>query len=472
MSERPAAPSASVRALAFVLPQFHPTAENDAFWGPGFTEWTNVTRGRPAFAGHHQPHRPAHLGYYDLRLPETRAAQADLARAHGLHGFVYYHYWFHGRRLLARPIDDILASQAPDFPFCLCWANENWTRRWDGLDAEVLAEQRYSPDDDVAHLRWLARAFEDPRYIRIDGRPLFLVYRASRLPAPADTTAMWREEAARLGVGELYLCRVESFPSDKADPRALGFDAAVEFQPDWEHLGTPRLVEGHRVYDYQDVVARMLAKPSAPYRRFPCVMPSWDNTARRREGATIVHGASPDAYEQWLAWVASRFTPYSAEENLVFINAWNEWAEGNHLEPCERWGLGYLDATARALGHRTVPRPALAAQVAAFSTLTEVPPTPAPVMDVSREQVLTEVYNLASRMALGGERSRAATIFEVVTELSEPGSPDLAGKACFKRAQLSTDAAERRRLLERCLALCPGHLEARRQLDAPVRPPG
>ncbi|HEX5272668.1 MAG TPA: glycoside hydrolase family 99-like domain-containing protein, partial [Gemmataceae bacterium] len=224
------------RLVAFYLPQYHPIPENDAWWGPGFTEWRNVVRARPLFPGHYQPHLPADLGFYDLRVPEARAAQADLARAHGIHGFCYYHYWFGGRRLLERPFAEVLATGRPDFPFCLCWANENWTRAWDGQTRHMLVGQTYSEEDDVNHLRWLATAFRDPRYIRVEGKPLFLVYRALRIPSPLSTTTRWREEARKLGVGELYLCRVESFPDERGDPAALGFDAAVEFQPDWVSL--------------------------------------------------------------------------------------------------------------------------------------------------------------------------------------------------------------------------------------------
>jgi lipopolysaccharide biosynthesis protein len=451
-----------LRALAFYLPQFHPTPDNDAFWEPGFTEWTNVTRAEPQFDGHHQPHRPAHLGFYDLRVPETRQAQADLARAHGIHGFVYYHYWFNGRRLLNRPFDEVLASPAPDFPFCLCWANENWTRRWDGLESEVLVEQVYSADDDLAHARWLARAFSDPRYIRVGGRPLFLVYRASRLPDPLATTTRWREEARRLGVGELYLCRVESFPSEKSDPRALGFDAAVEFQPDWEHLAEPQSVETHRVFDYAASAARMLGKPAVAHRRYPSVTPAWDNTARRRQGATIVHGSTPDLYEQWLAGVVARFTPYSADENFVFINAWNEWAEGNHLEPCQRWGMGYLEATARAL---TAPSEGGLDSAGRVNWLAAVKPLASPTA-TSTEPLLTELYRIASETATRGRSAEADALFRLICGLAPSVSPSLAGKACFKRAQLASSVEDARTLLEQCVAWYPEHGEARRQLDA------
>ncbi len=226
-----------VRTLAFYLPQFHPIPENDAWWGQGFTEWTNVVKAQPQFRGHYQPHLPSDTGFYDLRLPEARQLQADLAQQYGLHGFCYYHYWFNGKRLLERPFQEVLTSGKPDFPFCLCWANEDWTRAWDGRSGEILLQQHYSEQDDREHIRTLAPAFRDPRYVRIENKPLFLVYRASRIPDPLASTTIWREEAHRLGLGELFLAKVESFSSEQSDPQALGFDAAVEFQPDWRLLG-------------------------------------------------------------------------------------------------------------------------------------------------------------------------------------------------------------------------------------------
>ena len=227
----------SISVIAFYLPQYHPIPENDAWWGKGFTEWTNVTKARPLFPGHYQPHLPADLGFYDLRVAESREAQADLARQYGITGFCYYHYWFSGKRLLHRPFDEVLTSGRPDFPFCLCWANENWTRIWDGGDSEILMKQTYSHEDDLAHIRWLARAFADPRYIRVENKPLFIIYHAFQLPNIQKTTAIWRDECRRLGIGEIFLCRVDTTGADVLPPKEVGLDAAVEFHPDRGSMG-------------------------------------------------------------------------------------------------------------------------------------------------------------------------------------------------------------------------------------------
>ena len=359
-----------IRAIAFYLPQYHPIPENDEWWGKGFTEWTNVTKAKPLFKGHYQPHLPADLGFYDLRLPEARQAQADLAQEYGIHGFCYYHYWFNGKRLLERPFNEVLHSGKPDFPFCLCWANENWSRRWDGQDQEVLMKQSYSEEDDLSHFQWLAKAFKDSRYIRVDGRPLFLIYRANHLPNPKKTAQIWRDEAVRLGVGELFLCRVESFPDERNNPADIGFDAAVEFQPDWSggYLGKPlqqgrwwdrlrrlRLAEksysSNQIFSYPQIIENMINKPDVPYLRFPSVTPSWDNSARRKQWATILRDSTPEYYEYWLRSVIERVKDQPNQKGIIFINAWNEWAEGNHLEPCQRWERSYLEATIRALNY-------------------------------------------------------------------------------------------------------------------------
>jgi hypothetical protein len=364
--------AAALRFLAFYLPQFHPIPENDEWWGKGFTEWTNVTRAQPRFRDHYQPHRPADLGFYDLRLPEVRQAQADLARAFGIDGFCYYHYWFHGKRLLERPFNEVLASGEPDFPFALCWANENWSRTWDGHARRYLLAQVYCEDDDLRHIRWLCEAFADPRYIRVDGKPVFLVYRTSELPDPKRTSDIWREEAQRLGIGEIYLCHIEAWSQDRGvDPASIGFDAGVEFQPDSLRLGPelfPRreqlwryeaqvrralrrkVPQRDRIYDYETVVDLSLREGPRDYPWYRCVTPGWDNSARRKTGARILHGSTPEHYERWVRGIVDRFEPYSADENLVFVNAWNEWAEGNHLEPDQRFGRRYLEAHRAATG--------------------------------------------------------------------------------------------------------------------------
>ena len=360
----------SIRAIAFYLPQFHPIPENDVWWGKGFTEWTNVTKARPLFRGHYQPHLPADLGFYDLRLSESREAQADLARQYGVTGFCYYHYWFNAKRLLHRPFDEVLASGNPDFPFCLCWANENWTRVWDGGDSEILMEQTYSDEDDLEHIRWLARAFADPRYIRVDNKPMFIIYRAHKLPNIHKTTAIWREECRRLGIGEVFLCRIDT-PLDALPPNEVGLDAAVEFQPHWltlgARLGYHRLREFRwndlhfflrrkllgdddiHAHNYRHLVSSMSRQIQRDYVRFPCVTPSWDNSPRRRRGALVFIESSPKLFHHWLVQTLAKLMKSRNTPPILFVNAWNEWGEGNHLEPDQRYGRSYLEALREAL---------------------------------------------------------------------------------------------------------------------------
>ena len=344
-------PKEQARLIAFYLPQYHPIPENDEWWGKGFTEWANVTKATPLFPGHYQPHLPADLGFYDLRVPRVRQAQANLAREHGIYGFCYYHYWFNGKQLLNRPFDEILASGEPDFPFCICWANENWTRTWDGLEQNILIRQEYNLEDDRQHMRWFVNAFKDKRYIRIDGKPLLLVYRVSNIPDSALTAEIWREEAQKEGLGDIYLALVESMRDDRIDPTRIGFDVAIEFQPDWFNLGWRRRIidGGNAVYDYASIVKRMLNKKRPSYKRFSCVTPGWDNTSRRVKGAYIFDKSTPQLYEKWLKGVIENQMPKSLDEEIVFINAWNEWGEGAHLEPCQKWGRAYLEATRKAL---------------------------------------------------------------------------------------------------------------------------
>jgi lipopolysaccharide biosynthesis protein len=341
--------------IAFYLPQFHPIPENDAWWGKGFTEWRSVVRARALFAGHYQPHLPADLGFYDLRVPETRVTQAALARQHGVGGFCYYYYWFNGRRLLERPLDEVHRSGSPDFPFCVCWANENWTRRWDGHDDDVLVAQDYSADADRRLAVDLAPLFRDARYIRVHDRPLVIVYRAASLPDPRAFAERFRDQVKRDGVPDPFLAFVDlpGLPS----PDEWGFDAAVEFPPHGFEAGevTPP-VEFHspdvavKVWDYVHTAKSAIERRLPDYRLFRAVMTGWDNTPRLPRNGHAFVNTHPANYERWLTAIIAQTRQRSpAGERIVFINAWNEWAEGCHLEPDEAFGTAYLEATRRAL---------------------------------------------------------------------------------------------------------------------------
>ena len=349
--------AAQVRAIALYLPQFHPIPENDEWWGKGFTEWTNVTKARPLFREHYQPHLPADLGFCDLRSPDVRAAQAELARASGIAGFCYYHYWFNGRRLLERPFDEVLQSGSPDFPFCLCWANEPWSRRWTGEEREILMPQEHSPEDDEAHGRFLAKAFADPRYIRHHGKPLFLVWRPRHLPEPRAIIERIARAVEREGVPAPFFLGVDSH-CPGFDCREIGFDATMTFAP---HLGVlPGAVEDDprwrlrrnlkrrifsstlKVYDYQEVVDSV-AKLREGGRAVPCAFVGWDNSPRRGARGVIITGGTPDMFGEDLRTCIELARQCDPAEPLLFINAWNEWAEGCHLEPDRRFGTGFLD---------------------------------------------------------------------------------------------------------------------------------
>ncbi|HRF08163.1 MAG TPA: glycoside hydrolase family 99-like domain-containing protein [Xanthobacteraceae bacterium] len=350
------------KVIAFYLPQFHPIPENDQWWGSGFTEWTNVKPAKPLFAGHYQPHIPIDLGYYDLRDKVAQQQQIELAKLYGIEGFCFcfYFYWFGGKRLLETPIENWLNDKSLDLPFCLCWANENWSRRWDGLDSEVLIAQNHSDEDDIAFIREIARYMVDPRYIRINRRPLLLVYRPNLLPAPRETVARWRAWCRMNGIGEIYLAYVQSF--ERTDPTVYDFDAAVEFPPN--NFQPPKLnsllIPLHEdfaatVYDWRAYVEASEKYSPREYPLFRSVCPGWDNTARRKNRATIFINNTPQLYQRWLE-NAIRDTVENVEnsdERLVFVNAWNEWAEGAHLEPDEKTGYSYLQATRDALASGT-----------------------------------------------------------------------------------------------------------------------
>lgn len=345
-----------VRVVAFYLPQFHPIPENDEWWGEGFTEWTNVKPAQPQFVGHHQPHVPDELGYYDLRDVAVQRRQVELAKLYGIEGFCFYFYWFGGKRLLEKPLENWLADRSLNLPFCLCWANENWSRRWDGLDHEILIAQDHSPEDDLGFIAEGAPYLRDPRYIRIDGKPLLLVYRPSLLPAAGETVQRWRKWCRENGIGEIFLAYTQSF--ETVAPEHYGFDAAVEFPPNRSappivtHLVTPLNEDfDSTVYDWSVFPERSKNYPPRDYKLFRSVCPGWDNTARRRHGGGVFINNTPELYREWLENAIDDTIAHVEEpsERLIFVNAWNEWAEGAHLEPDATNGFAYLKATRDAL---------------------------------------------------------------------------------------------------------------------------
>ena len=344
------------KLIAFYLPQYHRIPDNSEWWGPGFTEWTNVAKGRPNFEGHYQPHIPRDLGFYDLRNVEVMREQAEYARQYGVGAFCFHYYWFSGRRILEKPINNFLASDI-EIDFCFCWANENWTRTWSGDTKSVLLEQKYVDGDEECFIQSLAEAFNDPRYIRVNKRPMLVVYRAKEMPNPTASIARWRAEAVRLGFPGLHIAAVDFY--DISDPSEVGADALVEFPPHkfngpQNHpdilpaLSNPKFTGG--ILDYQKVVLQSALRSKPNFTLYRGIIPGWDNTARRQDNPTILINSTPSIYGAWLKFLRSytRLNSSSSEENFIFINAWNEWGEGCHLEPDIRWGLGYLEETYRS----------------------------------------------------------------------------------------------------------------------------
>jgi lipopolysaccharide biosynthesis protein/glycosyltransferase involved in cell wall biosynthesis len=352
--------SPRVPIVAYYLPQFHPIPENDEWWGAGFTEWTNVTRAKPLFRGHRQPRLPSDLGFYDLRLAEAREAQANLARKYGLSAFCYYYYWFNGRRILERPLDEVLASGKPDYPFMICWANEPWTRNWDGENQHVLLSQTYEPGWATRFARDVARLLRDCRYFRLGNQPMLLIYRIAHIPEPGLAMREIRMTLRENGIPEVHLAAAwVRFTEDDelpADPSIVGLDAYFEFPP---HMvaaqplqslppGVPKGFDGS-IFDYNRTVAATLAKLDEPVagRRHRCVMAGFDNTARKPKSCHIYHGATATNFRRWLrGTILHEESQYG--QRVVFINAWNEWAEGTYLEPDREFGCGWLEAVASA----------------------------------------------------------------------------------------------------------------------------
>lgn len=344
--------------IAFYLPQFHPIPENDAWWGKGFTEWRNVSRALPQFYGHMQPRIPADLGFYNLRDQNVMRQQAELASEYGIGAFCFYFYWFAGRTLLEEPVRNWRDDASIRLPYCLCWANESWARRWDGRNADILIEQQHSLDDDLAFISHVSTYLRDPRYLRVDGKPLLLVYRPNLMPDPGATALRWREWCMAHGIGEIHLAYVQGF--ERPDPRDIYFDAAVEFPPNMS--SPPSLSKAQllinpdfsgEVLDWRSLAAEVAARPLQNNTLYPGVNPGWDNEPRRPGNGRIYHHASPRGYQAWLSQtIHGRLAAAPASRKLVFINAWNEWAEGAVLEPDACLGYAWLEATRRALRPR------------------------------------------------------------------------------------------------------------------------
>jgi lipopolysaccharide biosynthesis protein len=344
-----------IKLIAFYLPQFHPTPENDMFWEKGFTEWTNVTKAVPQFLGHYQPRFPIDLGFYDLRLVENIKRQVELAKNYGLYGFCFYTYWFGGKKPLRLPLELFFEHKEIDFKFCISWANENWTRRWDGLDNEILLRQEHSPEDDIAFIKDISKYLLDHRYIKIKGKPLLIIYRPELFPNIRETVKRWREWCRENGIGEIYLACVHSF--ERTNPKKIGFDAAIDLPPIYYPL-TPvndryMLINPNyngRIYEYDELVNLSKSLKTPPYKKFRGICPSWDNEPRRPGRGTTIVNSTPEKYEDWLIYLCEYTEKnFEPEERFIFINAWNEWAEGAYLEPDRRYGYAYLEATWRAL---------------------------------------------------------------------------------------------------------------------------
>lgn len=344
-----------IKAIAFYLPQFHPLPENDLNWGRGFTEWTNVTKASPNFHGHYQPQLPIDLGFYDLRIVDNIKRQAELARNYGVHGFCFHHYWFDGKGVMRTPIDLLLENKDININFCINWANENWTKTWDGREKDILLKQNHCDQDDLAFIKDSSRYFQDRRYIRVDGKPLLMVYRPSLFPDIKKTVSLWRNWYKENFNEELYLVLTDSF--ENLNPDTINFDASVNFVPNTLPLESieyilsvlnPDFTGGIVSYDHAIDAIKNQQQPN--YKKFRGICPAWDNTPRRQDTAYIVHGSTPEKYKEWLQYIVKdTLERFDSQESFIFINAWNEWAEGAHLEPDRKYGYAYLDATREVL---------------------------------------------------------------------------------------------------------------------------
>jgi len=354
----------AARVIAFYLPQFHPTPENDKWWGKGFTEWTNVASAKPLFKGHEQPVVPADLGFYDLRLPETRVVQAEMAAAYGIEGFCYWHYWFDGRRMLERPFNEVLESGSPDFPFCLGWANHSWSGIWKDEPHRLLIDQTYSGEaDDRAHFDYLLTAFRDHRYMTVDGKPILVIFKPTDMPDAKNRFDFWRELALQAGLKGLYIVGINMMEFDDAD--ALGLDAVIMStlgivntdnvivnQAKRLFWGVKRRLSlgGPRIVEYCEAIKHLVPDIiKSDSRAYPCVYPNWDNTPRKGRKGVVLANSTPDLFEKHLQDAVDKLSGRDYEHKIIFLKSWNEWAEGNYLEPDLKWGTQYLEVIKRVV---------------------------------------------------------------------------------------------------------------------------
>lgn len=342
--------SLRARCAAFYLPQFHPIPENDAQWGEGFTEWTNVRKAKPLFPGHRQPIEPGELGYYDLRDPMVRARQAELARENGISGFIYWHYWFNGRRLLERPFNEVLASGEPDFPFCLAWANESWTGVWHGNPGQTIMEQTYNgPEEEERHFRALLPAFLDKRYMRVDGKPIFMVYAPFSLPDAQGLIDHWNRLAQANGLPGIYFIALKN-NKRRDDRTSMAFDATSTLAPSGrdlplmsritnriqqalQPLGVSQKRKTPAIHDYRLAVARNAKAPPWGRYTYPTVFSNWDNTPRSGVNGLVYRNWTKELFAKQLDDAIRSVEDREFDKRLVLIRSWNEWAEGNILEP-------------------------------------------------------------------------------------------------------------------------------------------
>lgn len=344
-----------IKPIALYLPQFYTFPENDEWWGIGFTEWTNVTKAVPQFAGHYQPHLPYESTFYDLSNADTIRKQTELAKNYGIYGFCFHYYWFDGKRLLEKPLDILLKSDI-DFPFCISWANENWSRRWDGSEDQILIAQNHSLEDDLACIAEMSKYIRDPRYIRVQGKPLVIIYNPAILPDANATIKTWRDYCRETGIGEIHLAGMQTYPAK--EPMVYDFDIAIEFPPHYIWPNAEDITQelkpiqhDHKmhIYDIGTFISKKQHFIHQPKNTYKTVFPTWDNTARSGKRA-FIYQVTPPLYKKWLLDIIEyTMKTRDPDDRFIFINAWNEWAEGAHLEPDRRNGYAYLQATVDAV---------------------------------------------------------------------------------------------------------------------------